>query len=70
MSGGGSWSSTDGPRTHGGCVGRVVWSEQVGITAYGRLRDGIRGYYRDNYPLMAGEPSAPDGAGCRSGNSG
>ena len=30
------------------------WSEQFGITAsYRRLRDSIRRYYRDNYPLTA-----------------
>lgn len=29
-----------------------MWREQFGITAsYRRLRDGIRRYYRDNYPL-------------------
>lgn len=31
-----------------------TWVEQFGVTAdYRRLRDGIRGYYRRNYPLTA-----------------
>ncbi len=31
-----------------------MWSERFGLTAgYRRLRDGIRRYYRDNYPLTA-----------------
>lgn len=31
-----------------------MWSEQFGVTAsYRRVRDGIRRYYRDNYPLTA-----------------
>src|SRR3954447_7048008 len=30
------------------------WAEQFGCTArYRRLRDGIRAYYRDHYPLTA-----------------
>ena len=30
------------------------WAEQFGVTArYRRLRDGIRAYYRDHYPLTA-----------------
>ena len=31
-----------------------MWSERFGVTAsYRRLRDGIRGYYRDHYPLTS-----------------
>ncbi len=37
-----------------------MWSEQFGITAsYRRLRDGIRRYYRDHYPLTAAARSQP-----------